>query len=230
MATRAEIEQVRRALNRVSAAAVADLRALLVSVDPEDREALRAVLVAVYPELLAEYGTAAGALGADMAAAWADDLRLTPRIIQASVIDAGQAAGVVDWTLARPDVLGNLTVTTDELVKRPFRDTVQQSAHASGAAWARVPTGATTCAFCVMTASRGAVYASSGSAGGDRKWHGGCDCQVVMVRDEADFPDGYNPQDYFDTYSAGWDAAVAEGLQPTTSNVLAGMRKVADLH
>lgn len=65
--------------------------------------------------------------------------------------------------------------------------------------WARVATGAETCAWCLMLVSRGPVYESARSAGlgaedyeavdldGDEvmsamnAWHAGCDCKVVPV-------------------------------------------------
>lgn len=59
--------------------------------------------------------------------------------------------------------------------------------------WARRLTGAENCAFCVMLASRGAVYRSRATAGGMRKWHDGCDCEIVPVYDLTDWPglDGF---------------------------------------
>ena len=48
-----------------------------------------------------------------------------------------------------------------------------------GAMFARVPTGTETCAFCLMLASRGAVYHTRKTAGEWRHFHRGCDCKVV---------------------------------------------------
>ena len=45
--------------------------------------------------------------------------------------------------------------------------------------FARVPTGAVTCSFCMMLASRGWIYASEKSAGAFDRYHAHCDCQVV---------------------------------------------------
>lgn len=67
--------------------------------------------------------------------------------------------------------------------------------------WARVPTGAETCGFCWMLASRGPVYKSASGAGAKisqqdalfktadgtfssedmNQWHSGCDCKIVPV-------------------------------------------------
>ena len=48
-----------------------------------------------------------------------------------------------------------------------------------GARFARVPTGFETCTFCLMLASRGAVYHTRKTAGEFRHFHRGCDCKVV---------------------------------------------------
>ena len=48
-----------------------------------------------------------------------------------------------------------------------------------GARFARVPAGAETCTFCLMLASRGAVYHSRKTAGEFKHFHRNCDCKVV---------------------------------------------------
>lgn len=48
-----------------------------------------------------------------------------------------------------------------------------------GVRFARVPTGAETCPFCLLLASRGAVYGSRRTAGEFSHFHRGCDCKVV---------------------------------------------------
>lgn len=48
-----------------------------------------------------------------------------------------------------------------------------------GAKFARVPTGFETCTFCLMLASRGAVYHTRKTAGEWKHFHRGCDCKVV---------------------------------------------------
>ena len=45
--------------------------------------------------------------------------------------------------------------------------------------FARVPTGTETCTFCLMLASRGAVYHTRKTAGERGRFHRGCDCKVV---------------------------------------------------
>lgn len=230
MATRAEVEQAARALRRVSDRARADLRGELVTIDPTDRVAAKRLLDRIYPEVVATYGAASAALGADMVQMWAADMAVRATVAAAPPANATRAAGVVAWALTQPDWQGQLNIATDAVVKQPYRDTVQESARRSRVAWARVPTGPTTCSFCIMTASRGAVYHTAQTAGSDRKFHGDCDCAVVMVRGAEDYPEGYDPQELFDIYDTGWSIAVDKGhKKPTTKQILAGMREATGL-
>lgn len=67
-----------------------------------------------------------------------------------------------------------------------------------GARFARVPTGFETCTFCLMLASRGAVYHTRKSAGEWKHFHRGCDCKVVpsFERDPyAEVVEGFRPDE-----------------------------------
>ena len=74
--------------------------------------------------------------------------------------------------------------------------------------FARVPTGAETCDFCLMLASRGFVYHSEKSAGGLDHWHTNCDCRVVASWD-ADAVEGYDPDALYRRWVEGRDAPSA---------------------
>ena len=65
-----------------------------------------------------------------------------------------------------------------------------------GARFARVPTGLETCAFCLMLASRGAVYHTRKTAGEFRHFHRRCDCKVVPgfeADPDAEIVEGFSP-------------------------------------
>src|SRR5699024_11270809 len=94
--------------------------------------------------------------------------------------------------------LATLGLVTVELLKQFGRDTVMSSAGSNGRAFARVPTGAETCDFCLMLASRGFVYKTSPSAGELAKFHGDCDCAIVAVDDVN--PNHYDPDELYDRY------------------------------
>ena len=70
-----------------------------------------------------------------------------------------------------------------------------------GAMFARVPTGTETCTFCLMLASRGAVYHSRKTAGEWRHFHRGCDCKVVPSFEgdpDAELVQGVKPRELYE--------------------------------
>ncbi|MDD6785662.1 MAG: hypothetical protein PUD81_05355 [Eggerthellales bacterium] len=73
-----------------------------------------------------------------------------------------------------------------------------------GARFARVPTGFETCTFCLMLASRGAVYHTRKSAGEWKHFHRGCDCKVVPSFDPdpyAEVVQGVKPRELYERIS-----------------------------
>lgn len=67
-----------------------------------------------------------------------------------------------------------------------------------GARFARVPTGTETCTFCLMLASRGAVYHTRKTAGEFRRFHRGCDCKVMVGFEDnpdAELVEGVRPEE-----------------------------------
>lgn len=90
---------------------------------------------------------------------------------------------------------------------RAANNTMSENAdrdYEKGMRWARVPTGDTTCGFCIMLASQGFVYSSKKSAGykdlGSNTFHDNCDCKVVVGNDETDV-EGYEQKEYLDAYT-----------------------------
>lgn len=72
-----------------------------------------------------------------------------------------------------------------------------------GAMFARVPTGIETCPFCLMLASRGAVYHSRKTAGEWGRFHRGCDCKVVPSFEgdpDAELVQGVKPRELYERY------------------------------
>ena len=62
--------------------------------------------------------------------------------------------------------------------------------------YARVPSGGETCPFCMMLASRGAVYHSEATAGGDGHYHAHCRCRIVPVFGDQQI-EGYDPSEWY---------------------------------
>jgi hypothetical protein len=127
------------------------------------------------------------------------------------------------WTPDPASILGSLLLAVDKYVKQPGRDTVAYNAKREGVRWARVPTGAKTCAWCLTLASRDAVYHSKASAGGDgHHYHGDCDCQPVRIAKASDYPVGYLPDDYYSMYQS----ARNEAKSGDVSDIAAKMREL----
>ena len=75
----------------------------------------------------------------------------------------------------------------------------RKGAQVHGARFARVPSGPTTCEFCIMLASRGFVYLSEESAGEFDQFHRNCDCRIVPGYPGMEL-EGYDPDLYYDMW------------------------------
>ncbi|MCG5460840.1 hypothetical protein MED01_004266 [Micromonospora sp. MED01] len=232
MATPADVAAFRATQTDVVTLALAELAdwweqllALLTGDVPvAEIEAFTADLVAVY-----------GDTAALNAVDWYDELRDQAavrgryRARMAEPSPRGQAAAVARWAVgplfgAQPDpdkALEHLSGGVQRMVLQPARETIADSVDQdpADARWARVPTGSTTCAFCRLLASRGAVYHSEETAGGlASSYHGTCDCVATPIWPGEQEP--YDVDRYFEEYSA---ARAKAGGDPNA--ILAQMRK-----
>lgn len=214
MATRSQVLQQQRATSAIVDAARRDLRAFWRSLNLADPIEARDALMDFMPALVREYGNAAGVAAAD----FYDELRAdvaTKRRFTAIIAEADdEAVTAATRRLAgslfdgdTDGMLAGLEAVADKHVKQVGRDTIQRSAAADPAnpGWARVPTGATTCAWCLKLASRGFVYESKESAvsrsdGG--RYHHACDCTPVPDFTESPALEGYDPDALYEQYRA----------------------------
>lgn len=205
MATPQQVEQVRQALATLSSRAQQDFLRVWSALDQRDFAGVRRVLESFWPELIRHYGEMAAVLGADDFALQAADLGLRgdPRLVRS--VDPERANARMRWAIGETAASALLTTILDELVKQPYRSTMQRSAASAGGAWARVPSGRETCSFCRLLASRGGVYETAASAGEGRKFHGDCDCVPVLTRSDDDLP--YDVEKLYDEYEAARSAA-----------------------
>ena len=93
-----------------------------------------------------------------------------------------------------------------------------------GVRFARVPTGFETCTFCLMLASRGAVYHTRKTAGEFKHFHRRCDCKVVpSFEDDADaeLVEGVRPKELYERYRAIKQIDSMEGLTDSDRQELA---------
>lgn len=93
-----------------------------------------------------------------------------------------------------------------------------------GVRFARVPTGFETCTFCLMLASRGAVYHTRKTAGEFKHFHRRCNCKVVpSFEDDADaeLVEGVRPKELRERYRAIKQIDSMEGLTDSDRQELA---------
>ena len=107
---------------------------------------------------------------------------------------------------ARNDAFRSLNETIIANVRRD-RD--------KGARFARVPAGTETCTFCLMLASRGAVYHSRKTAGEFKHFHRNCDCKVVPSFEgdpDAELVQGVKPRELYGKWWLFEKIDATEGL------------------
>lgn len=94
-----------------------------------------------------------------------------------------------------------LSDRVDYEVKRAAGECIERNARRDPLKpkWARVPSGAETCSFCLMLSSRGFVYHSEKSAKGKFHGHPGCDCRIVPGFDGMDV-EGYDTGELYQKY------------------------------
>lgn len=232
MVNRAALEQYRSDSNELSRLVRGALEEFFFSLDLNKPDLTRDALLEFTPVLTAQYGDVAAALAAD----WYEEMRGTSGELgrfTASLAKAVPAAAIEAqvrylaghlWTPTPQAILGPLLTSVDKYVKQPGRDTIARNATREGARWARVPSGAKTCSWCLLLASRDAVYlsrAAAGGGGGD-SYHGDCNCQPVRIGAGDDYPEGYLPEDYYEKYTAARDEAASADL----NDIAAAMRRL----
>lgn len=224
MPSLAEVTAQRNLQNRISEAARRDLQRFWMRLDLTDLVAVREALNEFLPILVDRYGAAS----AELAAQWAESL-LGAAVIASPTAEVG---GRVSWALTSAfqgnpaQSLSTLAVVVDGLVKQHGRDTIADSSAAAGVRWARVPSGAETCSFCLILASRGDAYHSAESAGEGRKFHGDCDCVATPIRDAQDLPKGYDPDALSRMYVNARDKANSGSI----NKIAAAMRETHGIH
>lgn len=152
------------------------------------------------------YGEAAASLAAEWydLQASAEHVKL-PEAITEVTYSPAQIYKVVHYQaqkLVDGDIRGFASACGEYLennVKESLNNTIIVNARrdkTKGVRFARVTTGAETCSFCYMLASRGAVYHSRQTAGEFNHYHRRCDCKVVPgFEDDPDaaIVEGYDP-------------------------------------
>lgn len=233
MTTRSDVDTLRDAGRGVVTLAQRDLQGFWDSLDLSRPEAARDELLEFVPQLVREYGDVA----ATVAAEWYEQVRFDAvgpyNATTVNVTDAGQVQGTVRYAAGNlftdnPNAMLALVAGgVQRYVLASQRGTVARNVQQdpSRPRFARVPTGAKTCAWCTMLASRGFVYLTSRTAQEPDHYHDGCNCQAVAEW-EADqhYITGYDPDAMYAKYQDGRAAAESLGLPLTDANIATQMR------
>ena len=205
-------QKVMRILERVDWSDVADARAVV-------SEAVRMALAdstAVAAQASADFYDAARAmatgemLGAKAYSSF--DPQLTDSAIRAfaqRIVDGKPVESFNDAVLQR----------IDYEIKRSANMSVVENGRRDPkkVRYARVPTGAETCDFCLMLASRGFVYQSEGTAAAGHT-HSSCSCRCVPGWDGMEVED-YDPRSIYDRWQDAIDALAAERAEKRGTTV-----------
>lgn len=127
-------------------------------------------------------------------------MRGLPAPVPAEPVNIEQTRATASWAINKAD--GDLPVAARRLagpvgrmVRQAARDTVWESTRVAGTGYVRVP-GPRACAFCLMLASRGAVYAKDTVLAVGKKakrpegarYHDNCSCGAREVLSDDDIP------------------------------------------
>lgn len=210
MATAAERERDRRALNALVARAQGALARLLIDVpSAEQIERMTADQVtALYKTIRdrwwlvgEQYGTMAAALGQAQAALMMADLEIpSPRVLltPVGIPDKQGTFAVLTTALAQDDWLGALTRSLDGTIKTANTWALCDVIGDSGAQLIWHPIG-DTCRYCLQRASHGAYsdFRTEAQARGfATKPHDECDCRPEVIPPDGTYPDDYHPTEY----------------------------------
>ena len=122
-----------------------------------DRQRTVQFLTEALAELQVEYGQDAAAIAAEFLNVQRQGMELP--VVLADPAQAERVGGSVRWALTNSEAQSLLYGSMQRMALETYRQTIRLSAFEAGNGYARVPEPGA-CEFCLMLASRGAVYSS----------------------------------------------------------------------
>lgn len=190
-----------------------------------DVDAAREALAYGLADLVALYGPQAESFGMYLFGEMTGEAAQAATIVEPTQSVVSSTFGILSKYAAPLSVLaGSMTRHTMNYSRSAIHNS---AAGVPGMAYARVPSyrgqrrGKGPCEFCIVLASRGAVYADSvtaGARGSGNEYHDDCYCVPTVMRkanpeygdfgSPSDWPKGYNPSRlYEEIYSPSHDSA-----------------------
>lgn len=216
MPTQAELAEYVKANQSVRKLALRDIGTLWAKLVDLPAAGQRDALLEAMPLLVARFGEIAGTVAADfyeLQRDYAGGVR-SFMVEIADVADTEAVRASTRWAvdplfreeMDRDAVLRRLGEVLDDRALGQGKRTLVANAQRDPAKpkVARVPVG-TTCAWCRMLASRGAVYASQATALAASHAH--CDCVPTPLWADSQMPVGYDPEDLYEQYRRAAKAA-----------------------
>lgn len=219
-----DVQQLARTQNRAGDVAERRMRALWKRLPLDDLGTLEDALYQLYPRLVEESAEVASSAALE----WYEKQREAEGVAKAyspvmptGLVDENEAAKIVGAAIrdlregtGRARVLTRLTDGARKLISDAGRATTQHAAERDPKKprYARVPTGAETCAWCMLWASRGFVYKSEETVQFKRS-HFKCDCQIVPSWDKRPRVRGYDSKRYERMYQQAVDDLADEGAR-----------------
>ena len=238
MTSRSDVNQLVSANRQITALANRELASFLASLGTDDPYLIRDALLRYMPDMVARFGD----LSATVAAEWFEQVRAksVPGGFNARLGDGPPSAAVQEstrWAVGPlfeddPDgMLARLSGSVQRYVADTSRGTIARnvSLDPRKPRFGRVPSGAKTCAWCSLLASRGFVYHSRETAGDFDHFHDKCDCQIVSQWDESESIDGYDPDELYGQYQAARQKIIDElggRYSPKQEEIAAVMRRM----
>lgn len=191
MVTRARTKEYMRHLNKVSDLANDEFQAAYEENAALDGETLSTLLLYVLTILTRQYGDIAGTLAAEFyEEARAAEIGGTFVAQIANPWGAEHFDKALNYASRRFFGRDQDPQASIDYLKNKLGRAVKNSAHstittnatadtASGVKYARIPTGAETCDYCLKIASYGFCFPSEERAGALKKFHTNCDCAIV---------------------------------------------------
>ena len=225
---RAAVDFLTEEINGISADAQARVLEVLQGIQwtPENIAQCRDLVIQALAAVMPTYTTMAAQASADFYDA-ARELVVGEKMGARAISDydpaktAGSVRGFVRFVL-RDDVQtfnDQVLQRIDYEMKRSANMSVVENGRRDPkkVRYARVPTGAETCDFCLMLASRGFVYQSEGTASASH-CHSSCDCRVTPGWDGTEVED-YDPRSIYDRWQDAIDAKAKERAERNGTTV-----------
>lgn len=226
MVSPAEAARFRAANDDLTRRITRDIQKAWRALGATSPEGKRDALLDIVPGLVETYGEAGAVVALEY---FESTTGATGTIYPGSTPDAvqGSIRAVIGglWEGRDAEVLAAVVASATRHMLQVGRSTIYESARATpGVRFARVPEPGA-CDWCRIMSSRGAVYLTKRTAGGDgNDYHDDCNCDPVAIRDGDDLP--YDADALYDEYKAAWDAAGGAGVQAGT--VAREMRRIRD--